>query len=281
VQRRKGSDAEKRAGAEMDFATDPERLKGVLYWAGVAMFLGIELRASYRVATVSKWRRWLANVPLALMNGAIYHLLYFGALAALFASTEANRLGLLHAFELPFWLRVVLGILLLDFMIYLWHLLNHVVPLLWRFHRVHHSDMNMDVSTANRFHLGEFLVSGLVRLAAVFTFGIPFFAYFLFEALANFAILFHHSSLRVNGTFDRLWMLLFVPPSLHRIHHSVKIRERDSNYGVLFSIWDRMLGTLTPRADQESIVIGIGSHRDVQKLGFRHLLAMPFTKGTK
>lgn len=257
-----------------------EFIKLPLYWAGVVLFLLLELRWSYREPSVSKARRWLTNLPLSIVNGAIYHLLYTGTITTLLLTTEAGRTGLLHSFAQPAWLQLLLGVLLLDFFIYLWHLLTHVVPLLWRFHRVHHSDLNMDVSTANRFHLGEFLVSGLVRLMVIYTFGISLAAYLLFEVLVNLSIQFHHSAIRVPAALERAWVLLLVPPLLHRIHHSVKLGERDSNYGVIFSIWDRLLGTLVTEADQAGIVIGIGSHRDFDRLGFWHLLRMPFTRRT-
>ncbi len=256
-------------------------LKPIIYWGGIVLLLLLEQRISYRPATVAKQRRWLTNIPLSIINGVVYHFIFTASILAVISQSEAQRLGLLNTVELPFWLHVFLGILILDFSIYLWHLLTHSVPLLWRFHRVHHSDMNMDVTTANRFHLGEFLVTGLLRLAIIYTFGIPLLAYILFEILINISIQFHHSSIKVPEAFERIWMLLFVPPALHRIHHSVKIRERDANYGVLFSIWDRMLGTLVTKVDQGSIIIGIGSHRKFEELGFWQMLLMPFTKQSK
>ena len=181
----------------------------MLYWGGLVVFLLLELRFSYRAPSVSKSRRWLANLPLSIVNGAVYHACYF---------------------------TVILGVLVL---------------------------------------------AGLLRLAVVYTFGIPLTAYFLFEILVNLSIQFHHSSIRVNPAFEKIWMLLLVPPSLHRIHHSVKIKEHDSNYGVLFSIWDRLLGTLTTHVDQKQMVIGIGSHRNFDKLSFWHLMLMPFNKKTR
>ena len=257
-----------------------ETLKFFLYWGSIVLFLLLELKFSYRAASVSKSRRWLANLPLSIVNGAIYQACYFTLLTGVLVLAAEKELDLLNAFSLPMWLEICLSILILDFFTYLWHLLNHEVPFFWRFHRVHHSDMNMDVSTANRFHLGELLLSGLLRLAVVYTFGIPLIAYFLFEILVNLSIQFHHSSIRINPVFEKVWMILLVPPSMHRIHHSVKIKERDSNYGVLFSIWDRFLGTLTAGVEQTEIVIGIGSHRNFDKLNFRHLMLMPFTRKT-
>ncbi|MFA7384157.1 MAG: sterol desaturase family protein [Desulfurivibrionaceae bacterium] len=255
-------------------------LKPYLYWGGVAFFLLGEHYFPYRAPTVPRPRRWLANLPLSILNGTIYHLLYTSAIVALILAGQEKNTGLLNAWVLPDWLKIAAGILILDFFIYLWHLLTHELPFLWRFHRVHHCDLNMDVTTANRFHLGEFLFTGLIRLAVIYTFGIPLLAYVLFEILVNLSVQFHHSSIRVPLWLERLWVILFVPPFLHRIHHSVRIKERDSNYGVIFSIWDRLLGTLITEVAQEKIVIGLGSHREIEQLGFWRLLAMPFTRNT-
>jgi len=255
-------------------------VKPYLYWGGVVFFLLCEQGFSYREPTVARAGRWLVNLPLSIINGTIYHLLYTSVIVALILAGQERHIGLLNAWDLPGWLKIGAGILILDFFIYIWHLLTHELPFLWRFHRVHHSDLNMDVTTANRFHLGEFLVTGLIRLAVIYTFGIGLTTYILFEILVNLFIQFHHSSIRVAPWVERLWVLLFVPPFLHRIHHSVRIRERDSNYGVIFSIWDRMLGTLTTEVEQEKIVIGIGSHREIEQLGFWRLLALPFTRNS-
>jgi sterol desaturase/sphingolipid hydroxylase (fatty acid hydroxylase superfamily) len=255
-------------------------IKPYIYWGGVFIFLLCEQVFSYREPTVPRPGRWLANLPLSIMNGTIYHLLYTSAIVALILAGQEKQAGLLNVWDLPEWLKIAAGILILDFFIYLWHLQTHVLPFLWRFHRVHHSDMNMDVTTANRFHLGEFLFTGLIRLAVIHTFGIGLTAYILFEIWVNLSVQFHHSSIRVPAWFEKLWVLLFVPPFLHRIHHSVRIKERDTNYGVIFSIWDRMLGTLTTEVEQDKIVIGIGSHREIGKLGFWRLLALPFTRNT-
>ncbi len=260
---------------------EPAFVKPLLYWSGMAIFFLLELRFSYRPPTVSKLRRWLTNIPLSLMNGTIYYLLFADLLSQALQESSLNASGLLHGIYMPEPLRIILGILLLDLSIYLWHLANHEVPILWRFHRVHHSDMNMDVSTANRFHLGEFLVTGIIRLAMIRVFGISLTSYLLFELLANLAVQFHHSSITINWKFEQYWRLLFVPPGLHRIHHSVRIRERDSNYGVILSIWDRFFRTLRTDVEQDSIITGIGSHRKFAELDLKRLLVMPFSRATK
>lgn len=253
-------------------------LKPYFYWCGVGIFLLLELFSPYREPTVSKKKRWLTNLPLSIINGTVYHLLFTATLLALAQEVGEREIGLLNSVSAPLWLKIVLGILILDFFIYLWHLLTHSIPLLWRFHRVHHSDMNMDVSTANRFHLGEFLVTGVIRMALIYTFGISWAAYIIFEIIVNLAVQFQHSSIKLNSSFQKMWALLFVPPFLHRIHHSLVRKECDSNYGVIFSIWDRMAGTLVTSSDQEKIVIGTGSHRKFEKLRFWHLQLLPFKK---
>ena len=253
-------------------------LKPYLYWGGVLIALLCEQRFSYRPPTVSRPRRWLANLPLSMVNGTVYHLLYTGPIMGLLALVQGQGLGLLNLVALPAWLKVVLGILILDFFIYLWHLLTHALPVLWRLHQVHHCDLNMDVTTANRFHIGEFLATGLIRLAVIYTFGIPLLAYVFFEILVNLAVQFHHSSLRLPPGFERAWALLLVPPSLHRIHHSTRVPEQNSNYGVILSLWDRLCGTFRDDVDQEAIVIGINAQRDPERLGLWSLMLMPFRR---
>lgn len=253
-------------------------LKPYFYWAGVVIFLLIELAYSYREPTVSKTKRWLTNLPLSIINGTVYHLLFTASLISLAKDVEMRSLGLLNTFTAPLWLKIVLGILILDFFIYLWHLLTHNIPLLWRFHRVHHSDLNMDVSTANRFHLGEFLVTGLIRMALIYTFGIPWGAYVFFEIMVNISVQFQHSSLKLHSSFQKMWALIFVPPLLHRIHHSQVRKECDSNYGVIFSLWDRLAGTLVTNVDQEKIVTGTRQYLNFDKLNFWSLQLIPFKK---
>jgi sterol desaturase/sphingolipid hydroxylase (fatty acid hydroxylase superfamily) len=260
---------------------DINTFKTIFYGVGLFLFLVLELRFSYRQNSVSKPKRWMTNIPLSVINGSIYYLIYFSVIMEIIARAKNHQLGLLNSMAMPDWLKTVFGILILDFTLYAWHLINHVVPLLWRFHRVHHSDMNMDVSTASRFHIGELLMSGFVHMMVVYLSGVSFITYMLFEFLMKLSIQFHHSSIRINPNFEQFWVLFFVPPSMHRIHHSVKIKERDSNYGIVFSFWDRFFGTLSWGIDQSRILIGIGSHRKFENLGFWYMWLMPFTKKSR
>ncbi len=152
------------------------------------------------------------------------------------------------------------------------------MPLFWRFHRVHHSDLNMDVSTATRFHIGELAISAVIKIALIFFVGIPITTVIIYESAIVFCAQFHHSSLKVPGWLETVLWILFVPPSMHRIHHSVIRKELNSNYGTIFSIWDRIIGTLIKGVDQSKIRIGIGAYQDTTKLNYQHLMVMPFTK---
>jgi len=253
-------------------------LQGLAFLGGLVLFLAAELVRPYRQPTVAKMPRFLINLALALLNSVILSLLFSAPTAAAAAYVTANRLGVLHLLALPRWSQILLTILLMDFMLYLWHLLNHVLPLLWRFHSVHHSDLNMDVSTASRFHLGELLPAGLIKIGLIYFLGAELVGIVLFESLLVLTSQFEHSSLKVPAWFERAFWLCFVPPAMHRIHHSVKIRERNTNYGTILSLWDRMFGTLLREVDQETIVIGVGAYREPEKLKVRHLLWMPFTR---
>jgi sterol desaturase/sphingolipid hydroxylase (fatty acid hydroxylase superfamily) len=204
-------------------------------------------------------------------------LIFAGAVWQTAVYVTENRQGVLNLLALPPWLNVILTIIFMDFMLYIWHLLNHEVPFLWRFHRVHHTDLNMDVSTATRFHLGELAVSALIKISLVYFLGASPLGVVIFESALVLCAQFHHSSLYVPAWFEKYYWILFVPPSMHRIHHSVVIKERNTNYGTIFSLWDRMLATMKDRVDQSRIKIGVGAYPNHHKLGLVNLLTMPVT----
>jgi sterol desaturase/sphingolipid hydroxylase (fatty acid hydroxylase superfamily) len=139
----------------------------------------------------------------------------------------------------------------------------------------------MDVSTATRFHIGELAISSVLKICLLYFLGAQLIGFILFESVLVLCAQFHHSSLKVPSWFEKLFWILFVPPSMHRIHHSVVIRERDTNYGTILSIWDRILGTLVSRVDQRGIRIGIGAYRNPNKLNLHQLLLMPLTRPVK
>lgn len=253
----------------------------VLFLGGLVFFLIFELLAPYRPSSVSKLGRWINNLYLATLNGFLLYLIFSKPTYRTSLYVINNSLGLLNMTDLSYWIKVLIAIMSLDLEIYIWHLLNHEIPLLWRFHRVHHSDLNLDVSTASRFHIIELGISAIIKIALIFFLGIDLFMIVIFESAVVLTSQFHHSSLKLPKWFEEIWWTLFVPPSMHRIHHSVIIRERNSNYGVIFSIWDRILGTLIRKADQRKILIGMGAYRRIERLNFYHLMKMPFTRSVR
>ncbi len=249
-----------------------------LFFGGLVFFLILELSLPYRSATIPRLGRWVNNLLIVGFNNILIYLIFSDAIARTLSYGEYHRTGILNIIDIPYGFKVLIAVIFLDFITYVWHLLNHEVPLLWRFHRVHHCDLNMDVSTATRFHFGELSLSAVIRLSLIFFLGADLFSLLIFDSLVVVATQFHHSSVKVPRWFETFVWLVWVPPSMHRIHHSVVIKERDANYGVLFSLWDRILGTLVTRTDQDRIKIGVGAYQDPEKLRFHHLLAMPFTR---
>jgi sterol desaturase/sphingolipid hydroxylase (fatty acid hydroxylase superfamily) len=256
-------------------------VRGLVSWGGFFIFLLFEYLKPYRLPSVAKTKRLLTNISLTLLNSLVLSIVFATATINSALNVSANHLGILNTFSLPFWIKVFLSIVFMDLVFYVWHLLNHNIPLLWRFHRVHHSDLNMDVSTASRFHIGELALASCIKIVFIYLIGANVVSVILFEGLLGLTAQFQHSSLRVPLWFERAFWLLLVPPSMHRIHHSVVIRERDTNYGTILSIWDRALGTLLKNVDQEGIVIGLGPYRKPGDLGLLSLLAMPFTRAIR
>ncbi len=257
---------------------NPAVLRSAIFLGVLLFFLVLELRSPYRQPSVSKAKRWLINLGMTAFNSLVLNLVFGGAPLLLAAYVSQHQMGVLPHLPVPYWLKVLLVVMFLDFMLWVWHLLNHKVPFLWRLHQVHHTDLNMDVSTATRFHIGELAISVVIKLALIYILGADVLMVLLFETLVVATAQFHHSSLKVPVWFENLWYVLFVPPSMHRIHHSVKIKERDTNYATIFSLWDRFLGTLVTAVDQDRIKIGVGGRYDEKKLNLHHLLVMPFTR---
>jgi sterol desaturase/sphingolipid hydroxylase (fatty acid hydroxylase superfamily) len=256
-------------------------VRTAVFWGGFVLFLSLELLMPYRPNTVSKLRRVAINLAMALLNGVIVTLLFRASTMKAVFHVNEGRFGLLDMVAIPYWGRLIATVVAMDFALYIWHLLNHEMPLLWRFHQVHHSDLNMDVSTASRFHTGEIIMSSAVKIVLIYLLGAEIIGVIVFECLLVFAAQFQHSSVKVPAGFERIFWLLFVPPSMHRIHHSVVIRERNTNYGTIFSLWDRTFGSLFKEVDQEKIVIGLGGYRDPKSLLINHLLLMPLGRPAK
>jgi sterol desaturase/sphingolipid hydroxylase (fatty acid hydroxylase superfamily) len=174
------------------------------------------------------------------------------------------------------WIEVTLAFVLLDFWMYVWHRANHRVPFLWRFHRMHHSDPQMDASTGARFHPGEILLGGLAGLVVIPVLGIALWQLVIYEAVLFCVVLLHHSNLRLPTWLDHGLLVLVVTPAMHRVHHSRLHAERDSNYGSVLPYWDLLLGSFRLRTDARTIEIGLDGFDDPRLQGFTGLLRTPF-----
>jgi sterol desaturase/sphingolipid hydroxylase (fatty acid hydroxylase superfamily) len=231
-----------------------------------------------RRLSTSKSRRWFANLTIVALNplsvALVYPVLPVGV--ALLASERGW--GLLNQWNLPYGLEVLIGLVALDFVVYAQHVLHHAIPMLWRLHMVHHTDLDFDMTTGLRFHPIEIILSMAIKLSAVTALGAPPLAVLIFEVALNATSMFNHSNIRLPQKVDRVLRLLVVTPDMHRVHHSVIIRETNSNYGFNLSWWDRFLGTYKdqPAKGHTDMVIGLSQFRDPQKLSLPRLLILPF-----
>ncbi|MBD1575560.1 sterol desaturase family protein [Vibrio sp. S11_S32] len=239
-----------------------------------------EIQRPRKALTQPKNFRWLNNLGFVALNGALLPFtLPFLAMGVAFTATQ-HQWGLLHWLSLPSPIEVLISIVLLDGIIYWQHRLFHQIPLLWRLHRVHHSDQDIDATTGSRFHFIEIWLSMWVKIAAIVILGISPIAVLLFEVILNASAMFNHSNVRLNLKFDALLRKFVVTPDMHRIHHSVHLNETNSNYGFCLSIWDRCFGSYIaePKDGHRDMQIGLGIFRQPQEQGLLKMLTQPFRK---
>jgi len=216
------------------------------------------------------------NLSLGSLNVALLALLATPFLAHVAVWAEENRVGLLRLVNVSPMIGGVLAILLFDAWMYLWHRANHQLGFLWRFHRVHHSDPEMDATTAVRFHTGEILISSALRLAVIPLLGITIYQLLVYEMALLPVILFHHSNVRFPESLDRWLRTIIVTPAIHRVHHSRLRMETDSNYSSIFSFWDRMAGTFRLRRDGRPVNFGLDEFDGEEWQRLSGLMVMPF-----
>ncbi len=251
----------------------------------LAVFFGVfiimalwEVIAPKRKLTVSKAERWFNNLSIIVIDNLLLYLLAPAiAITTAFAVQRAGW-GLLNYLHMSFWPSVIISVLFLDMVIYLQHLMFHAVPLLWRFHMMHHADLDIDVTTGLRFHPVEILISMGIKIAAISVIGAPVLAVLIFEIVLNGTSMFNHSNVRMPYNMDRLLRLLVVTPDMHRVHHSVTIRETNSNFGFNFPWWDRIFGTYRaqPAAGHQGMTIGLAQYRHRSQVTLPRLLVLPF-----
>jgi sterol desaturase/sphingolipid hydroxylase (fatty acid hydroxylase superfamily) len=245
-----------------------------------ALIAFFEILAPRRVLTTSKPKRWTSNLMIIALNPVSVHL-FFPVLPVGMALIASERnWGLLNNLDLPFWLETAIGVLFLDLTVYFQHVLHHAIPLLWRLHMVHHADLDYDLTTGLRFHPIEIIVSMALKLAAVAALGPSALAVLIFEITLNATAMFNHSNIYIPIGIDRLLRLAVVTPDMHRVHHSVVIRETNSNYGFAFPWWDRLFGTYKAQPDRghEQMTIGLSQFRDINQQTIFQLLVMPIVK---
>jgi sterol desaturase/sphingolipid hydroxylase (fatty acid hydroxylase superfamily) len=238
-----------------------------------------ELRAPRRPLTISKGSRWFANLAITVINPMLVHVVFPVAATGMALAARQHGWGLLNNINLPYALQLIIGIVVLDFVIYLQHVMFHAVPTLWRLHMMHHADLDYDLTTGLRFHPLEIVLSMLIKLAAIVALGPPVAAVLIFEIVLNGMAMFNHGNIKVPLAVDRWLRYFVVTPDMHRVHHSVIIRETNSNYGFNLSCWDRLLGTYRPQPARghDAMTIGLSQFRDPQKLTLPRLLTLPFT----
>ena len=238
-----------------------------------------EVVAPRRLLSVSKLLRWSSNLGLLLVNSIVLRLLFPAAAVGMALYTSQMGWGLFNLLELSYWFEVFAAIILLDLLIYAQHLLMHRVPVLWRLHRVHHADLDFDLTTGARFHTIEIIFSMLLKSLAILILGPAVFAVLVFEVVLNAMAMFNHGNVSLPQSVDRIIRRLFVTPDMHRVHHSIILQETNSNYGFNLSIWDRLFKTYIdqPRQGHDDMIIGISDFRDeaqVDKLP--GMLLLPF-----
>ncbi len=251
----------------------------------LGVFVGIfglmavwEVLGARRSLTAGKGRRWFGNVGLVLVDTLIVRLLFPAAAVGMAIVAEEFGWGLFHQITLPYWLAVLVSVALLDFAIYVQHVMFHAIPALWRLHMVHHADVDFDVTTALRFHPIEIVLSMLIKMAVVSVLGAPVLAVLVFEVLLNALAMFTHANIRIPSGIDRIVRWVVVTPDMHRIHHSVDEGEYTTNFGFNLSWWDRLLGTYLDQPEQghEGMSIGLPNFREATWRTLPRLLAMPF-----
>ncbi len=243
-----------------DFIMSNEMSIRLGFFLGIFTLMALwEMISPRRRLQTSKVIRWTNNLGLVFFNSFIVRLVFPTAAVGVAVFASDQGWGLFNYIDTPFWVAVLASVVIMDFFIWLQHVMVHAVPVLWRLHRVHHADLDYDVTTGARFHTLEILLSMLIKFAVILLLGPPIVAVVIFEVVLNATAMFNHSNVRLPETLDRVLRLFVVTPDMHRVHHSVEDDETNSNFGFSLPWWDRLFGTYRaqPRAGHEGMTIGI------------------------
>lgn len=237
-----------------------------------------EARAPRRRRGYSRTRRWPSNLALVALNTALVRILLPATAVSVALLGGRRGWGLFNNLSLPRWAIIAASVVLLDLAIYLQHVMFHAVPALWRVHRMHHADLDFDVTTGARFHPIEIILSMLIKCSVIVVLGAAAGGVLIFEVLLNATSMFNHGNLQLPRRLDRYLRLIVVTPDMHRVHHSITVRETNSNFGFNLPWWDRILGTYRdqPAAGHEAMTIGIEQFREARELRLDRMLLQPF-----
>lgn len=256
----------------------PTALRLIAFILVFVLLATSEILVPRRTLLASKTQRWFANLTLSALNPLLVALIFPILPIGLALQASEENWGLLNQWDMPYWLDVIIGVVLLDLVVYTQHVLYHAIPVLWRLHMMHHADLDIDMTTGLRFHPIEIIISIVIKLAAVGVLGSPPLAVLIFEVVLNATAMFNHGNISIPLKIDRMLRLLVVTPDMHRVHHSVIIRETNSNYGFNLPWWDRLFGTYKnqPAKGHQDMVIGLAQFRDPRRLSLPRLLILPF-----
>ena len=258
----------------------PETLVRLGFFAAIFFVMALsEKTAPRRILLQSKTKRWISNLGMQIIDVVVLRLIFPLFSVGIAVICAQRGWGLLNYYQIAPLPSLIIGVAALDFVIYLQHRMFHVVPVFWRVHMVHHTDQDIDVTTALRFHPLEIILSLLIKFTAVAAIGAPPLSVLIFEIMLNGAAMFNHGNVGIPLSFDRMIRMVLVTPDMHRVHHSVIARETNSNYGFSFSWWDKLLGTYIaqPQEGHDKMKIGLNGYHDDRSLKLSALLMMPFS----
>ena len=262
------------------FVQDHEAIIRLGSFVGIFLVMAAwEVLAPRRTRTLSRLVRWTNNLGLVALNTVVVRLIFPAAAVGMAAYASARDWGLLNHYDVPYWLAVVVAVVVLDFVIWLQHVMVHAIPVLWRIHRVHHADLDYDLTTGTRFHPIEIVLSMLIKFATIMVLGPPIVAVIIFEVILSGMAMFNHANVSLPAAVDRVVRWFVVTPDMHRVHHSIEDDETNSNFGFNLSCWDRLFGTYRdqPRGGHEGMTIGIRAFRTPGAVSWLPgLLALPF-----
>ena len=266
----------------MDQPADDSTLRLAIFLGVLCVMALAEVAAPRRRVEIPRLIRWSNNLALVVIDTALVRLVFPVLAVGVALIAQENGWGILNWIAAPDWLAVILSVILLDLVIYGQHVVFHKVPILWRLHRMHHADLEFDVTTALRFHPLEILISMALKIVVVTLLGAPALAVLIFEVVLNASAMFNHANVKLPGPVDRVLRLILVTPDMHRVHHSVHPVETNSNFGFNLPWWDRLFGTYTaqPRDGHTDMTIGLTQFRSRRELWLDRLLLQPLQNPT-